>query len=180
VSPDDAEEFTQALGHAMGGNFRIAALAIKLGAPKALGQTPEQWIEHNLGRYVKLSIEERRNTVQELTNEGFSLREIAGALGISHEQVRRDRVTNATPNEPRDQVVFPNPVTNVTPELSLMSPSNLATRFLVDLHSAIRGLSQTVIGQLTSKEEIRSVFESLQVVREQIDFALIQLGDMAE
>jgi len=50
-----------------------------------------------------MSIEERREAVKNLTDEGHSVREIAGIIGVSHGTVGND-VQKLTPPEPLDAV----------------------------------------------------------------------------
>jgi phage N-6-adenine-methyltransferase len=107
MKKEDAEEFTQSLGQIAGGTWRQIALAKRLGVPKALGLSVEGWVK-KLGGYTRLSIEDRREAVQELTAEGQSTREIAEVLGTSAMTVSRDLgVTNGTdesaqPADPHD------------------------------------------------------------------------------
>lgn len=53
MTPEHAEEFTQSIAKIVGGGWRQIVLADRLGVPKALGMTREQWVNHHLGRYVK-------------------------------------------------------------------------------------------------------------------------------
>jgi hypothetical protein len=107
VRREDAEEFTQSLGQIASGTWRQIALAKRLGVPKALGLSVEGWVK-KLGGYTRLSIEDRREAVQELTADGQSTREIAEVLGTSAMTVSRDLgVTNvsdesAQPADPHD------------------------------------------------------------------------------
>lgn len=97
MNKDDAEEFTQALGQIVGGlaqitggSYRIILQAEKLGVPKALGVTQNQWVNDRLGGYVKYEVDKRRAIVDELSKEGESNLAIAGALGVSEATVRND------------------------------------------------------------------------------------------
>ena len=71
MKPEDAEEYTQALGQVVAGGWRQIALGERLGVPKALGLSVDEWVKRRLGGYVKLSIEERREAVEELTAKGY-------------------------------------------------------------------------------------------------------------
>jgi hypothetical protein len=52
-------------------SFQIA-LAHRLGVPKALGLSTEEWVRERLGGYARLEIEPRREAVLELTADGFT------------------------------------------------------------------------------------------------------------
>ena len=97
----DAEEYTQALGQVVAGGWRQIALGERLGVPMALGMTTREWVDDRLGGYVKLSIPERREAVQELTSEGMSQRKTAAVLGVAPKTVRRDQ-RDAGANAPAD------------------------------------------------------------------------------
>jgi DNA N-6-adenine-methyltransferase (Dam)/Sigma-70, region 4 len=90
VNPEDAEEYTAALGQVVAGGYRQVALGKRLGVPEALGLTVGQWVEGRLGGYVRLAIPERQSAVLELDNEGWTNREIAEVLGVSKSTVNDD------------------------------------------------------------------------------------------
>jgi hypothetical protein len=96
VTPEDAEEYTQALAQIGAGWWRQRVLAIRLGVPEALGQTVMEWAE-GLGAGVRLAIPERREAVMSLTGPpedgGLDLtnREAAAVLGIGVGTVSRDQ-----------------------------------------------------------------------------------------
>lgn len=96
MTPEDAEEYTQSLGQIVGGSWRQIALGKRLGVPRALGLTTEQWVRERLSGYIKLSIDERREAVKDLTADGQSTREVAEILGVSHVTVADD-VKKLTP-----------------------------------------------------------------------------------
>jgi len=101
----DAEEFTQSLGQIVGGSWRQIALAKKLGVPKALGLSTEQWVRDRLGGYVRMSVADRRQAVSELAANGDSNREIASVLGVGEATVRRDTAPNDAPeSEPAQEI----------------------------------------------------------------------------
>jgi N6-adenosine-specific RNA methylase IME4 len=52
--------------------------------------TTEQWVKDRLGGYVRMSIEERREAVKELSQKGHSRRDIAEIVGVGKSQVDRD------------------------------------------------------------------------------------------
>jgi len=103
ISVEDAEEYTQALGQVVAGGWRQIALGKRLGVPQALGLTVREWVETRLGGYVRMSIEERRQAVLELAEEGHSQREIAEVLGVSKTTVDRD--LDPGPSGPPEQLV---------------------------------------------------------------------------
>lgn len=90
MKPDDAEEYTQALGQVVAGGYRQVALGERLGVPRALGLSTRDWVEQRLGGYVRMSLPERREAVAELTAEGMTQREVADVLGVSQKTVDRD------------------------------------------------------------------------------------------
>lgn len=96
---EDAEEFTQSLGQIVGGSWRQIALAKRLGVPAALGLNVDEWVNKRLGGYIKLTVEDRRQAVQELKAEGASNREVAAVLGVTPKTVDRDvNATNVAPD----------------------------------------------------------------------------------
>jgi hypothetical protein len=101
MNSEDAEEWTQSLGQILGGSWRQIHLAQKLGVPKALGLSLEEWVKTRLGAYARLPVEERKEAVKELASEGTPQREIAKVLGVAHTTVQRDSGTNVPPkNDP--------------------------------------------------------------------------------
>ena len=70
--------------------WRLTLLAKKIGVPKALGITTEEWVKR-IGGYVRQSLEERQDAVKELTAEGLSSRDIGEVLGIGKTTVLRDQ-----------------------------------------------------------------------------------------
>jgi SAM-dependent methyltransferase len=95
VKPDDAEEYTQALGQIVAGSWRQIALAHRLGVPSALGYKKadglRRWVEERLGGYVRMAISERKEAVAELNGEGYSNREIAAVVGVDAKTIRNDK-----------------------------------------------------------------------------------------
>ena len=97
LTEQEAREYTDALGQVVAGGWRQVALGEQLGVPEALGLTTREWVENELGGYIRLSIEDRRGAVAELT-EGLSNVQAAGVLGVDEATVRRDRESaNAEP-----------------------------------------------------------------------------------
>jgi hypothetical protein len=90
MTPKDAQEFIESLGQIIGGSWRQVALAQKLGVPKALGLTTDQWVNERLGGYVKLARDDRREAVKELKAEGHSNVEIGKVLGAAESTIRND------------------------------------------------------------------------------------------
>lgn len=89
MTRSDAEEFTQAVEQVTSGGWRLVMQAESLGVPKALGLSTSEWAEH-VAAYVRLGLNERRQTVHELHEQGFSNRQIARAIGIAEGTVRSD------------------------------------------------------------------------------------------
>lgn len=115
MNRDDAEEYTQSLGQIVAGSWRQIALAKRLGVPKALGLSTEQWVNDRLNGYVKLSIAERRAAVAELTGEGMSQRQVGEILGVDPATVNRD-VANATSRNDNPAETEQADVANATPD----------------------------------------------------------------
>lgn len=90
MKPEDAEEYTQALGQVVAGGWRQIALGQRLGVPQALKLSVDEWVKQRLGGYVKLSMAERREAVAELRAEGKSKRDVAAVLGVDEKTVRND------------------------------------------------------------------------------------------
>jgi hypothetical protein len=95
MKPEDAEEYTQALGQVVAGGWRQIALGQRLGVPQALKLSVDDWVKQRLGGYVKYSIEERTEAIRALAGEGFTEREIKGAVGTGRDQVRKALVGTA-------------------------------------------------------------------------------------
>jgi ParB family chromosome partitioning protein len=91
MSPDDAEEYTQALGQVVAGGWRQVALGRRLGVPEALGISTVEWVQRRLGGYVRLSLPERREAIAELLADGLSQRQAAEVLGVDEKTVRNSR-----------------------------------------------------------------------------------------
>ncbi len=122
MSPEAAEEFTEALGKVFEGSWQQILWAGRQGIPQALGLTTKEWVEHRLGGYVKLAITERRQVVKHLTDkvaqggEGLGAPEAAEVLGVSDQTIWDDlKKTKSL----------------VTPELSPDGASESATKELV-------------------------------------------------
>src|SRR5215468_700357 len=90
ISAEDAEDYTAALGQVFTGAWRLIYHAQRQGIPAALGLTTEEWVRGRLGGYVRLSLEERREAVAEMAQEGLCQEEIAGVLGVNQATVSRD------------------------------------------------------------------------------------------
>lgn len=100
ISREDAEELTQSLGQILVGGWRQIATFTRMGVPKALGLSTADWVDTRLGGYIRLSIEERREAVKELLDEGFSQRQAAEIIGVDEGTVRNDKKTaeNSAPD----------------------------------------------------------------------------------
>jgi hypothetical protein len=90
MKPEDAEEYTQALGQVFSGGWRQIALGRKLGVPEALGLSVQDWVKQRLGGYVRLSLTDRQPAVLELQEQGLKQHEIAAVLGVSEPTISRD------------------------------------------------------------------------------------------
>ena len=134
MTPEDAEEYTQALGQVMAGGWRQIALGRRLGVPTALGLTVQQWVDDRLGGYVRLSLQERKEAAKELTKpveeggEGLSVRKAAEVVGLSPATVWRatDPVSNETPEPEMPGKETTDPVSNETPEPERREPKSHA------------------------------------------------------
>jgi transposase len=94
---EEAEQYTQSLGQIVAGSWHQVAWAHDQGIPQALGLSTEDWVRERLGGYVRLSLEERREAISELSQNGHSLREIAAIIGVSKDTAAR-AVSNETPD----------------------------------------------------------------------------------
>jgi Helix-turn-helix domain len=64
------------------------AWAHRQGIPALLGMSTREWAEKYHG-YLRMPIDDRRNAISELAEEGMSTREIGDILGINHSTVVR-------------------------------------------------------------------------------------------
>jgi transcriptional regulator with XRE-family HTH domain len=165
MNPDDAEEYTQALGQVVSGSWRQIALAKRLGVPEALGLSTQEWVDNRLGGYVRLSIADRREAAKELTEEGMSQREVADVLGVDAATVNRSLrppVANATPGHEDDQATGVSSVANATPE-----PDALSDDELDDL--APENVSATPTPTPAERERIRDERERREAIARQVN-----------
>jgi len=115
VQARDAEEYTDALAQVFTGSYRLVLQAKRLGVPAALGMSLSDWVRERLGGYVRMSIEDRREAVAELTDgEGLSNVKAAEVLGVDEATVRRDRdgSANAEPATGEQITFTANPSAN--------------------------------------------------------------------
>jgi hypothetical protein len=115
IDENEAEELTQGIGQIHAGGWRVVASLIRLGIPKILGLSNEEWVKQRIGGTVRMSIEERREAVAELDAEGMSQREIGDTLGVDHRTVGNDLKTGE--NSPVDAET-----PSLQPELGENSP----------------------------------------------------------
>lgn len=90
ISREDAEEFSLSLQQIGAGWYRQIAWAFRQGIHTSLGMSRREWVQTYYKHLPRLPIEERRDAVAELSEEGMSEREIADTLGISKGTVRND------------------------------------------------------------------------------------------
>jgi hypothetical protein len=102
MNAQDAEEYTQALGQIVAGSWRQIALAKRLGVPKALDLSTEEWVKERLGGYVKMSVTERKDAALELKAGGHSNVAIGEILGCDEKTVRNDASENSEPQDEND------------------------------------------------------------------------------
>jgi N6-adenosine-specific RNA methylase IME4 len=118
VQASEAEEYTQALSQIFGGGWRLILHADRQGIPSALGMSLGDWVRDRLGGYVRMSIEERRQVVAELTDgEGLSNRQAAEVVGVDEITIRRDRndATNVADRHAEQIELNTADATNVAP-----------------------------------------------------------------
>src|SRR5215471_18750490 len=90
MNKEAAEEFTQAQEQIGRGWWRNILWAQKQGIPAALGLTLPEWAQR-IGGYMRLSIEERRQAVAELSSGGMPNTTIASVLGVDEKTIRNDK-----------------------------------------------------------------------------------------
>jgi len=141
MKPEDAEEYTQALGLVVAGGWRQIALGKRLGVPDALKLTTEQWVKGRLGGYVKLFGDERTAAVVELQAQNFTQREIAEITGLGLGTVNRGL----------------NGVPDGTDE-----PSELAEKPTISIVDVPNGTSEPldVVTGLAASEDVRQRIET--------------------
>lgn len=99
LSAEEAEEYTRNIGQVAVGNYGLMEFAMHtLQVPKALGLTNDEWVQERLGGYVRISVEQRKTAVAELSGEQSeggryerSAKQVAEILGIGESTVQRDR-----------------------------------------------------------------------------------------
>lgn len=115
-----ALEFSESFGMIGAGWWRQIAWASQQGVPEALGMSTRDWVEHYVGGWARLAIEDRREAVRELTSTdggGLSQREVADVLGVDVATVNRDlHVADATEPTPFPAPSEPDAVASATPE----------------------------------------------------------------
>jgi hypothetical protein len=99
-----AEELTQAVGQSTSGAWRTIAGLKRLGVPKALGLTEDEWLKKYLGNYIQLAVGERYDAILAAKEAGLSNRAIAGAAGVNESTIRDDlkkRGVKPAPKKPQ-------------------------------------------------------------------------------
>lgn len=85
-----AESFSSGLGKVMGGSYELILHAKQQRVPEVLGMTLQDWVNHYLGGYMRMAVDQRREAAKELAEEGLSQRAIAEVLGVAQKTVDRD------------------------------------------------------------------------------------------
>lgn len=113
LSEDEAREYSLSLSKAAAGDYELMDFAINtLDVPGALGMDASQWVD-SIGGYIRMSVEDRREAVRELTDEGKTPSQIATILGISKATVGADKRLNLAVAE-----------TDVAPEAPELGPGD--------------------------------------------------------
>jgi phage N-6-adenine-methyltransferase len=110
-----ALEWSESLAQIGAGWWRLNALAFEMGVPESLGLERREWAEL-YHPYLRIPIPDRREAVAELTEEGYSQREIADALGVDDRTVGRDLAANAAPADDDAPAIAEEPAANAAPE----------------------------------------------------------------
>jgi DNA-binding CsgD family transcriptional regulator len=117
--------------------------------PEALGLSTEQWVQQRLGGYVKLAVEDRREAVAELTDQGHSQREIGEVLGVSQMTVSRDLAPETNDSEsPPEGVTSETNVSPVDAVATLAADEKLRAQAVTESNRAIaaeRGVSYETV-----------------------------------
>ena len=87
INPEDAQEWLATLGQTGEGWWRQVALAVRMGAPKALGMDRREFVQQ-IGVRMGTSQVERDDAIRELHAEGMSAEAIADVLGLNPHSVR--------------------------------------------------------------------------------------------
>jgi len=99
MNREDAAEYSESIAQVGEGWWRQLAWAYRQGVHTALGMSRQDWALRYHG-YLRMQVEERREAVAELTEEGYSQREIADTLGVDDRTVGRDlTAANAAPED---------------------------------------------------------------------------------
>lgn len=94
LTANEAQEYSNSLAKAAAGDYELMDFAINvLHVPESLGMGASEWIE-SIGGYVQRGVEDRREAVQQLTEDGKTQAQIATVLGISTATVARDQAVN--------------------------------------------------------------------------------------
>lgn len=133
LSEEDAREYSESMGQIGEGWWRQIAWAFRQRIPEALGMTRREWVTTYHG-YVRLALQDRREAVRELTEQGMSTWDIGDVLGVNHDTVAEDRkalVGNPTIGPSAES----EPVGNPTPEPESEEPEP-AIRIPVVAHNS--------------------------------------------
>lgn len=116
-----ALEFSESFGMIGAGWWRQIAWAKQQGVPDALGMSTREWVEHYVGGWARLAIEDRREAVLELVAApddgglGLSQRDAAEVLGVHEATISRD-LADASGTHAVEQVSAADPLQMQTPE----------------------------------------------------------------
>ncbi len=105
MSVADAEAYTDAVAQVSSGNWQQILWAHQQGIPHVLGMTTEEWVKERIGGYIRLSISDRREVVQDLAGDGLSQREIAAVVGtgVATVNLAPDRPSKPSPPRKRER-----------------------------------------------------------------------------
>ncbi|MGH3447088.1 MAG: DNA methyltransferase [Nocardioidaceae bacterium] len=107
ITREDAEEYSTSLAQIGEGWWRQVAWAFRQDVHGALGMSRREWREKYYGHLKMGSLEDRRESAEEMRNEGLSNREIADVQGVSEGTVRNDQYAGA-----QDYAPGPEPAEN--------------------------------------------------------------------
>jgi len=90
LTKEEAEKYTESAANIQLGGWQQIALGMELGAPEALDLSQRDWVAQ-VGGPARLSLEDRRWAVHEMTEKGLDRKQIGAVLDISEGTVTEDR-----------------------------------------------------------------------------------------